>query len=303
LVSPPPPPAPGEHVSRAAALRARSLKLHMAALKVLKEQAREVPPSGPPLPLEPRALTKPVHIPLRSSEAASSNPDIALAWRAPESAGDDELARPVRRRELVFAPAALAVLATIAVLMQGPARLGPPTVAVQAGTVAKLPAWNEPVMATHPALVAERAGAALAAGASYDAAPALAKKSAETQERSSSSSSPSPSLQRPAAAEPLTARAESALANDRFDPSRAKMLADLASEVMIGGGFAAAANAYQHAISADPNYAPAWRGKGLALERLGKTQDAAAAFRRFLKLEPQGASSDKIRERLSVIEP
>jgi Flp pilus assembly protein TadD len=71
---------------------------------------------------------------------------------------------------------------------------------------------------------------------------------------------------------------------------------------MLRGDFAAAASAYQQAIAADPAYAPAWRGKGLALERIGRAHDAAAAFRQFLKLEPHSPSADMIRTRLQALE-
>jgi regulator of sirC expression with transglutaminase-like and TPR domain len=71
---------------------------------------------------------------------------------------------------------------------------------------------------------------------------------------------------------------------------------------MLCADFSGAARAYRQAISADASYAPAWRGKGLALERMGKTRDAIAAFRQFLKLEPSGANADKIRDRLKSLE-
>jgi Flp pilus assembly protein TadD len=38
--------------------------------------------------------------------------------------------------------------------------------------------------------------------------------------------------------------------------------------------------AFQQAIADDPGYAPAHRGKGLVLERLGRNDEAARAFKR-----------------------
>ncbi|MFI5311802.1 MAG: tetratricopeptide repeat protein, partial [Gemmatimonadales bacterium] len=75
-----------------------------------------------------------------------------------------------------------------------------------------------------------------------------------------------------------------------------------ATDSMLRGDFEAAKSAYQRALAADPNYAPAYRGQGLVLEHLGRTKDAARAFRQFLRLRPNDKGADKIRTRLQALE-
>jgi regulator of sirC expression with transglutaminase-like and TPR domain len=71
---------------------------------------------------------------------------------------------------------------------------------------------------------------------------------------------------------------------------------------MLRGDFAAADSAFRQAIASDPKHAPAYRGRGLVLERMGQTEQAASAFRRFLRLSPSGSAADKIRARLETLE-
>ena len=63
-----------------------------------------------------------------------------------------------------------------------------------------------------------------------------------------------------------------------------------------------AAELYDRAIAADSSYAPAFRGKGLVMERLGKSSKAADAFRTFLRLAPDSPSANKVRERLDALD-
>jgi DnaJ family protein C protein 7 len=86
------------------------------------------------------------------------------------------------------------------------------------------------------------------------------------------------------------------------DPERARALAEQGTEATLRGDFATAVAGFQRAIMADANYAPAWRGKALALEQLGRNGEAIAAFRQFLKLSPTGVAADKIRARLRALE-
>ncbi len=55
------------------------------------------------------------------------------------------------------------------------------------------------------------------------------------------------------------------------------------------------------ATEADPSYAPAWRNLGLALERQRRTREAVAAYRKCLRLAPDGLRADKIRERIATL--
>jgi Flp pilus assembly protein TadD len=74
------------------------------------------------------------------------------------------------------------------------------------------------------------------------------------------------------------------------------------TDAMLRGDLAGAAQKFDQAIAANPSDAAAHRGKALVLERQGRTHDAAAAFRAYLKLRPTGTASDKIRERLEELE-
>jgi serine/threonine protein kinase len=76
-----------------------------------------------------------------------------------------------------------------------------------------------------------------------------------------------------------------------------------ATDAMLRGASQAAASAYDQALAADPSYAPAWRGKGLLLERTGRSREAAAAFREFLRLQPSGAAAEAIRKHLEALAP
>jgi tetratricopeptide (TPR) repeat protein len=59
----------------------------------------------------------------------------------------------------------------------------------------------------------------------------------------------------------------------------------------------------EEAIRIDPRYAPAWRGRGMLLDSLGRTREAADAYREYLRLEPAGDESSSIRKRLWQLSP
>jgi serine/threonine protein kinase len=152
---------------------------------------------------------------------------------------------------------------------------------------------------------------ALRGGASTSGtAPALRGGAASHASRATASSSkdkkatPAPVLQITKRAERDARPTEPAASkvSRGKDSERARALTEQATDATLRSDFAAAANLYQEAIKADASYAPAWRGKALVLERTGRTHDAAAAFRQFLKLAPNGAAADKIRERLKALE-
>jgi hypothetical protein len=82
----------------------------------------------------------------------------------------------------------------------------------------------------------------------------------------------------------------------------AKVLSEQAADAMNSGDYSSAASKYQQAIALDVRYAPAWQGKGLALEHLGESRNAAGAFRRFLELAPHDPNAPLIRARLQSLE-
>ena len=146
---------------------------------------------------------------------------------------------------------------------------------------------------------------------SDSAEPALAEAPQEpVPSHAARAKSPAHAPSRRASARDATPRASGrSAAADRVlsvrakaDPDRIRALTDQGTDATLRGDFAAAVNYFQRAIAADAGNAVAWRGKALALERLGRTQDAVVAFRQFLKLSPEGRSADKIRARVRVLE-
>jgi serine/threonine protein kinase len=71
-----------------------------------------------------------------------------------------------------------------------------------------------------------------------------------------------------------------------------------AQHELIQGHLAAAAELYAQATRIDPRNEPAWRGLGLAYERLGRSADAVRALRRAIQLSPNGQNADMLRARL-----
>jgi serine/threonine-protein kinase len=74
-----------------------------------------------------------------------------------------------------------------------------------------------------------------------------------------------------------------------------------AQRELIQGHLAAAAELYAQATRVDPRNEPAWRGLGLANERLGRTADAVRALRRAIQLSPNGQNADMLRARLQKL--
>jgi tetratricopeptide (TPR) repeat protein len=78
-------------------------------------------------------------------------------------------------------------------------------------------------------------------------------------------------------------------------------LTQSAQRELIQGHLAAAADLYAQATRVDPRNEPAWRGLGLANERLGRTADAIRAFQRAIQLAPDGQNAGMLRARLQKL--
>jgi serine/threonine protein kinase len=78
-------------------------------------------------------------------------------------------------------------------------------------------------------------------------------------------------------------------------------LGQAAQRELIQGHLAAAADLYAKATRVDPSNEPAWRGLGLAYERLGRTADAIKALRRAIQLAPNGQNANMLRTRLQKL--
>jgi serine/threonine-protein kinase len=68
------------------------------------------------------------------------------------------------------------------------------------------------------------------------------------------------------------------------DLARAESATRAGMKSLYQGLLPDAINAFREATNAAPSYAPAWRGLGLANEKLARTSEALAAYRRYLKL-------------------
>jgi serine/threonine protein kinase len=71
-----------------------------------------------------------------------------------------------------------------------------------------------------------------------------------------------------------------------------------ASSAMLHGEIPHAQDLYREATLAAPRNAAAWRGLGLASERLGLVPEARRAYTRYLELAPEARDATTVRERL-----
>jgi Tfp pilus assembly protein PilF len=72
--------------------------------------------------------------------------------------------------------------------------------------------------------------------------------------------------------------------------------------MQVGGDTAGAIARFKAAVAADENFAPAYRGLGLAYERQGRTDRAARAFRTYLTKARDASDAAAIRARLSRLD-
>ncbi len=90
------------------------------------------------------------------------------------------------------------------------------------------------------------------------------------------------------------------------EPSSTDRSADLlrrAQAAMLHGQIADARELYEEATQAAPRTAAAWRGLGLASERLGLAPEARRAYARYLELAPDARDAATVRERLEHLGP
>lgn len=87
-----------------------------------------------------------------------------------------------------------------------------------------------------------------------------------------------------------------------LDRAKAEADTERGTQALLKGYLPEAIEAFRAATQAAPNFAPAWRGLGLANERMGRRAEAIEAFRRYLRYAPQGAESEVVRTRLARLE-
>lgn len=111
--------------------------------------------------------------------------------------------------------------------------------------------------------------------------------------------------------EPFTLPLPNELAGAADEPSdsdtrsavRAARLTKDGLRALGAGDLGGALDAFERASALDSRYAPAWHGKGLALDRMGDARKAADAYREFLKLQKSGDDAEIVRKRLWQLSP
>ena len=71
---------------------------------------------------------------------------------------------------------------------------------------------------------------------------------------------------------------------------------------MLQGHLDTALELFERASERDPQSAAAYRGLGVVNERLGRSAEAARAYRRALELQPHGLQAAALRERLQKLD-
>lgn len=80
----------------------------------------------------------------------------------------------------------------------------------------------------------------------------------------------------------------------------AALLSD-ARSAMLHGEIPRARDLYREATLSSPRNAAAWRGLGLASERMGLTPEARTAYERYLSIAPTAADAETVRGRLEAL--
>ncbi|AKF10471.1 serine/threonine-protein kinase [Sandaracinus amylolyticus] len=81
--------------------------------------------------------------------------------------------------------------------------------------------------------------------------------------------------------------------------ARAAELVREAQRALLRGEVPRARELYREATGAAPRDGAAWRGLGLASERMGLTPEAIQAYERYLRIAPSAGDADAIRERIA----
>jgi serine/threonine protein kinase len=85
------------------------------------------------------------------------------------------------------------------------------------------------------------------------------------------------------------------------DHELAARLKQEGTSALLRGESERAADLLRRATETNPTDAAAFRGLGLALERVGRPQEALLAYRRYLQLQPHGRQAELVRERISAL--
>ena len=138
--------------------------------------------------------------------------------------------------------------------------------------------------------------AVAAAHAGEDPAPASPRR--RRRARRGRPAPPSPTAAAPAA----EADAVEAPAAPAADGAQADALVRQAGGALLRGSVAQAAALYRRATHTDPRNAAAWRGLGLAQERMGHEPEAVRAYQRYLRLAPGAGDASSVRSRMTRLQ-
>jgi tetratricopeptide (TPR) repeat protein len=122
------------------------------------------------------------------------------------------------------------------------------------------------------------------------ATPKRSARSASSRRPSAAQRTPQPE---PREAAPASAGVE--------DASAVSALLEKAATAFVVGDAQTAHDLYQQVTQRAPRKAEAWRGLGLASTRLGRSDEAARAYARYLELRPDARDSARIRELLDKL--
>ena len=114
-------------------------------------------------------------------------------------------------------------------------------------------------------------------------------------------SPPSASVNAEPRAVPVAPSGEPAPRSAPAQPSAAQLIAGAQAE-LVQGHLIAAADLYERATRIDPSSAAAFRGLGLASERLGRKNDAVRALRRAIALSPDDPKNALLEARVRKLE-
>jgi serine/threonine protein kinase len=111
-----------------------------------------------------------------------------------------------------------------------------------------------------------------------------------------------PAEQAPAPSPEVAPPRQEPVAALETDANRAASLTREAGTALISGQLPRARQLYRQATYADNGHAPAWRGLGVASERMGLAPEAASAYRQYLRLAPTAGDAAEVRRRLARLE-
>ncbi|MGE0791228.1 MAG: protein kinase [Sandaracinaceae bacterium] len=263
---------------------------------------------------DPARAPDPSDTPLEGSEPPPPPPALE---RAPSSMSSPRIAGLNRPRRGVVAAMVIAALAVIALLAwmgwRSSSRVDTPPEPPQ--PIATGPSVDEPVAADEeepavaspapeppapapPPLPTTPVRATEADTTLVASTPAAGRRRHADAEATHAAPSTAPTPGSTAAAPPREAGAAGAPDPDR---ELARARTEEGTRALMAGLLPRAVDRFRAATLAAPHYAPAWRGLGLANERMSRGAEARRAYTRYLALAPSASDAAAIRARLGEL--